>query len=550
MKLPLVHLLLASSIALSVAANEVSTRAHQSGDPEGPRIFADAGIYGVGQVIAILDTGLDWDGCYFSGLEDGVPPINTVTSTGELESANVDPTRRKVIAYDFLYSCDEYPGQFGCEEPGDPFAWDNQGHGTHAAASAAGDRLTPLLHDFGDAMATGAKLVIQDAGYIGGDNCSQRPGLRCPLRDLRDVLRQARDQGARIHSNSWGNRQGVPATAIPPTGNYTPGASEIDDFVHRHRDMVVVFNTGNAGSLGPSSISSPGSAKNTIQVGGFEWKFGLAVLTGYSGYGPTRDGRIKPEVVGPSLTLAGDTDFDVRTFNCDHSYQGGTSWASPTIAGVVALIREYFERGFYPTGAPDPGSVRTPSAALVRAILVASARAVSHQDGSPVPVPAEPVPSYRQGWGYPVLADALPLGDGPRSLYVLDEEDLELAEGGSHRVRIRVAGGGRARAVLAWTDPPGASSEDATTPKLVNDLDLLAAVDGGVLHGNESLHPGHPDRLNNIEVVTLTPEVDTTVLITVSAERIAVGGSQSAALVLVGDFEIAPEPRRRGVRRR
>src|SRR5437016_2637647 len=255
-------------IAGAASANEISVRSLQSGDQFGGTPIHDHGIHGENQVIAVLDTGLDINSCYFVEPDGSAPPVNTGTPSGGLQWQNVNPSRRKVIAYDFLYSCDQFPGAFGCDDPSNQDAYDNQDHGTHAAAAAAGDRLPAIVHDYADSIAPGAKLVIQDAGYIGGDNCSQRPGIGCPV-NLTPILDQAYKQGARIHSNSWGDRQGVAPPANPPTANYSLAARDVDAFVYSHPDMLVVFNTGNSSSSLPapaSSLSAPGCAKNTLQV--------------------------------------------------------------------------------------------------------------------------------------------------------------------------------------------------------------------------------------------------------------------------------------------
>ncbi|MEA2488991.1 MAG: hypothetical protein QOH21_783, partial [Acidobacteriota bacterium] len=231
-------------ISLTASANEVSYRSLQSGWGSVATPLHDRGLHGEGQVIAILDTGLAYDSCYFAEPDGTPPPFNTGSAAGGLDWENVDTSRRKVIAYDFLYSCDQFPNAKGCETPGEAGALDNQGHGTHAASSAVADTGEPIAHDYADAIATGAKLIVQDAGFIGGDNCSQRPGIGCPVK-LLPILEQAYRQGARIHSNSWGDRQGASPQGVPPTANYPAGARDIDAFVVSHPDFLVVFNTGN-----------------------------------------------------------------------------------------------------------------------------------------------------------------------------------------------------------------------------------------------------------------------------------------------------------------
>jgi hypothetical protein len=71
-----------------------------------------------------------------------------------------------------------------------------------------------------------------------------------------------------------------------------------------------------------------------------------------------------------------------------------------------------------------------------------------------------------------------------------------------------------------------------TTPQLVNDLDLRVTTTAGTSFGNGSA----PDRLNNVEVVSLDSQGSGIVSITVSAHDIGVGPRQSYALVITGDF--------------
>lgn len=513
-------------VAVTASANEVSYRSLQSGPNGSTTPLYDRGIHGEGQIIAVLDTGVDYDVCFFAEADGSRPPINT-----RFDQNNVNLNRRKIVAYDFLYSCDQYPGSRGCENPNDPAAYDNQGHGTHAAASAVGDRATPLVHDYGDAVATGAKLIVQDAGFIGGDNCSQLPGIGCPV-NLNPILEQAYRQGARIHSNSWGDRQGVPPPLSPPTANYPQSARDVDAFVWSHPDMLVIFNTGNNGGSGTapaSTVSAPGSAKNTLQVGGTRDanQFTDDILASYTLMGPTRDGRIKPDLVAAAYVIAGDAKVISRGGSCGITFQPGTSWSAPTMAGAAALVRQYYTDGFYPSGAARPADRFTPSAALLKATLIASARPAPFlMTSSSGPIATKPVPSYEQGFGFPVLDDALYFpGDG--SKLRVTEASLQPNETATYQFNVRP--GTPLKAVLVWTDPAGVP--------LVNDLDLrVADPAASAVWGNDRLHPGQADRLNNVEAVSILQPLTGTYTISVSANRLGSGTSQSYALVVTGDL--------------
>ena len=530
-------------MAVTASANEVSYRSLQSGSPTGPTPLHDRGIHGEGQLIAILDTGVDYNSCYFA--EATPPPVNTGTPSGGLEWQNIDLSRRKIVAYDFLYSCEQYPGRPGCDTPGAPGSLDNQGHGTQSAATAVGDKGAPLFHDFADAIAPGAKLIVQDGGYTGGDFCTQFPGVGCPAR-LTPVFEQAYRQGARIHSNSWGDRQG--SLVSPPTANYPQSAYDVDSFVWSHQDLLVVFNTGNLSSEVATplhSLSAPGSAKNTLQIGGTRMQATdddtLAVFTLF---GPARDGRIKPDLVAPARVLAGTLD---PNNSCRATRQSGTSWASPSAAGAAALVRQYYTDGFYPTGSATPANGFAPSAALLKATMIAAARAVPFR-GDVLQnrrVLALPVPSHEQGWGFPVLDDALFFPGDAAKLRIVDVPLASgLAEHETAHVVVNVKAGTPFRAVLVWTDPPGhIAGVSDTRPQLVNDLDLQVRTASATHLGNGAA----ADRLNNVEVVSLAEPLSGLYTISVNAHDLGFGERQSYALVITGDIS-SPPARTRAVR--
>jgi len=148
---------------------------------------------------------------------------------------------------------------------------------------------------------------------------------------------------------------------------------------------------------------------------------------------------------------------------------------------------------------------------------------------------AMPVPSIEQGWGFPVLDDALYF-PGDRSHLKIVEGDVSAGE--TDTLRLQVNGGTPLRAVLVWTDPPGNVNLGAT-PNLVNDLDLRIG----------SL-PSQPDRINNVEVINIAAPTSGTIAIDVTAAHLGFGSKQSYALVVTGDVSDAPAPRMRAVRAR
>ncbi|MGQ0713019.1 MAG: S8 family serine peptidase [Gemmatimonadaceae bacterium] len=128
-----------------------------------------------------------------------------------------------------------------------------------------------------------------------------------------------------------------------------------------------VFTTG---ATNRRLVGSPASAERVIAVGGYNaidrWEgfdgreyffvdgdvvYPLNELLLFSSPGPTRDGRLKPEIVAPGIALSAmsdDASFggDSRGVSPDsaHVVELGTSMASPHVAGAVALLLSVYQK--------------------------------------------------------------------------------------------------------------------------------------------------------------------------------------------------------------
>jgi subtilisin family serine protease len=496
-----------------VLLNDTTVWVGQSGLSAGMTtpVFA-RGIFGEGQVVGIIDTGIDADMCYFRDTVNGPPPRN------ECNGGTVtNPAQRKVLAVNFLWG-NECAGGIANNE------WDTQDHGTHVAGTVAGDNFATILgHDAGDGMAPGAKLVIQDGGYL-VDNCGDLPGIGCPVVDLNPLFQQAYTQGARLHTNSWGDQENA-----TPQNDYTTGSQDVDEFMWNHKDFQIFFAAGNSGP-GAASVGSPSTAKSAVSVGSTLRGTSANSMSGFSSCGPTDDGRIKPEVTVPgSSIVSANADNNVASDNCNTTGMSGTSMASPGAAGLSALIRQYYADGFHPSGAASAPDAFTPSAALVRATLVNSAQQMT------VP-PA--VPGNCQGWGRVLLDNALFFPGDARRLWVKDDA-IPFPNGSTGRnkvYRFTVGAGEPFKVTLAWTDFP---STPAAMPHLNNDLDLIVTGPGGVYYGNvfaggQSSTGGAPDRRNTLEQVLLATPTPGTYEVRVDDFNVP-NGPQPLAVVVTGN---------------
>jgi len=113
------------------------------------------------------------------------------------------------------------------------------------------------------------------------------------------------------------------------------------------------------GGNSSSTIDEPGNARDVITVGSFNTKavwdslsgeqnflatYPLGILSSFSSQGPTRDGRIKPDICAPgawiSAALSVDALWQGYLVNPDgvHTMELGTSMAAPHVSGAAALL--------------------------------------------------------------------------------------------------------------------------------------------------------------------------------------------------------------------
>jgi len=415
-------------------------------------------------------------------------------------------------------------------------ASDPDGHGTHVAGSVLGDGESSVLGVKIRGTAPQAKLVLQSVL----DSRGSLGGLPLDLHDLFEAPYTS--DGARVHTNSWGDVNG--------DGSYTQSCHELDDFAWKHRDCIILFAAGNDGTdrnangvVDQASVGAPGTAKNCITVGACESErpdFRLTYgqgwpndypaepiasdpvaddsdgMAAFSSRGPTKDGRIKPDLVAPGTAILSTRSRATRgkgwglSEDPAYMFEGGTSMATPLVAGCAAVVREYLV-------GQRPG--KSPSGALVKAMLINGAKNIG---GQYHPSEAATLPNISEGFGRVDLAATIgPFGSSKIQYW---DEDVALDSGEEQKFTVHVPSHASAvKVTLVWTDPPGET--------LQNDLDLVVRSGGKERHGNVRANSKKFDRRNNVEQVVL-PDVPsgTDVEIVVRAFRAAIH-PQTFALV-------------------
>jgi subtilisin family serine protease len=273
-------------------------------------------------------------------------------------------------------------------------------------------------------------------------------------------------------------------------------------------------------------------------------------LATFSSLGPAIDGRIKPDVAAPGYyVLSARAHESQSSFQCtpdnskDMTMQiqkmAGTSMATPTAASTATLVRDYFESGFYPKGISDDKSSLKPSSALVKAVMIDSAKPMNGYARITAAgtvmfnaLGSNAQRRFYEGHGLINLESTLYLKDvTTNKLFVKDHGSIVTDV--IHNYQFTVSEEGSLSVTVVWTDPPGTPSASIA---LVNDIDLEVVIADNIERGNSlDSSTGHvPDRLNNVEKVFInTIAAKSKVVVVVKGHNIP-KGPQEYALVISG----------------
>ena len=379
-------------------------------------------------------------------------------------------------------------------------------HGTHTSCTAVGDDGSGLDTDNLRGIAWAGNMVFDDI-----------PSFTDAA--MYATLSQHDGQGARVHTNSWGD---------DGTTSYNSLCRGIDRFSYDFEDNLVMFAVTNL-----SALKNPDNSKNLLAVGASQDTPNQGSHCS-GGVGPTVDGRRKPEIYlpgcGTTSALAGS--------GCGSTSLTGTSMASPAVTGCAALVRQYYTDGFYPSGLANVSDAITPTGALIKATLLNSTVDMTGISG---------YPSNLEGWGRVLLDDTLYFDGDAGALFADDVRNADgLSTGAFTEYTLNVLSGApRLKITLVWTDPP-ASASTGSGPAWINDLNLEVIGPGGtylgnVFSGGQSTTGGSADDRNNVEMVLLNAPAPGAYTVRIDGAAVNVG-TQGYALVASGDLSLGPAP--------
>lgn len=271
-------------------------------------------------------------------------------------------------------------------------------------------------------------------------------------------------------------------------------------------------------------------AKNIVTVGcvrdavsGGKRSLAGATMTTYSSWGPTDDGRVKPDLVAN-----GDLVYSCSALGNSSYYSlSGCSMSVAAASGSAILLTEYYGRLF-------PG--HNMLASTIKGLMINSADDLGTAG-----------PDYRNGWGMVnarVACEYLRRHAPFPELGILREDSLN-STNLSDSFSFVWTNSGPIKVTLCWTDPAGPDLVDLDdpTPVLVNDLDLRIVDPAGATNFPYVLSPTNPaaaattgdNVLDNVEQVCITsPSVAGEYVVTVTAHGTLTGGEQQYSLLIGG----------------
>ncbi|MEZ0541527.1 S8 family peptidase [Fibrella arboris] len=369
-------------------------------------------------------------------------------------------------------------------------------HATHMAGTLIAAGITPEARG----MAYGASLSVWDYANDIAELTTAAPNLLIsvhaygPLSGwVQNLERPGVDPN--LKWEWWGNTT-VSTTEDYLFGFYSTKARDIDKLLYANPSLLMVRSADNKrAETGPSAntpyflnntdqkstlprsrndsydvIPGEATAKNVLTVGAAEVSLDSdndptrLLVSPYSGWGPTDDGRIKPDLLGVGTgvfsTLAdGVTAYGTNT---------GTSMAAANVAGSLLLIQELYAR---------QTNGKFLRSATVKGLAIHTADRLNPDTG----------PDYRQGWGLLNTEAAADVLQNANQAHLISE--AALTQNQTWTTSVVAQGNEPLIVTLCWTDPEGTvspllpSSLNNRTPKLVHDLDLR------VIAGSQTVLP-------------------------------------------------------------
>lgn len=427
----------------------------------------------------------------------------------------------------------------------------NSDHATHVAGTMIASGVNPLAKgmSFGQ-----QELVAYDFSAHISEMMNEAPNLLVSNHSYGAIAGWSFNDG----QNRWEFHGQFGANEDYKLGYYSSETQMFDSIAYNAPYYLIVKSSGNkrnengpavgqpyyrfdaSGSMQPAGnrpagissndsydiIPTYGTAKNILTIGavnaipnGYNRKEDV-VMSSFSSWGYTDDGRIKPDVVANGVGLLSS----VATSDNAYSTFSGTSMASPNAAGSLLLLQEYH--------AQLHGGTFMRAATLKGLVIHTADEAGSF-----------PGPDYQFGWGLINMKKAADVLTANNTTSIIQENVLN--DGGTFSLPVVASGSGKIVATLSWTDPKGtvdAPTVNNPAAKLVNDLDIVIRK-GATVYQPWILNPTIPSAQattgdnvrDNVEKVELEDVIPgETYTIEIKHKNTLARGSQAYSLIASG----------------
>ena len=277
---------------------------------------------------------------------------------------------------------------------------------------------------------------------------------------------------------------------------------------------------------GPYDCLEPKSvAKNILTIGAVEHLAGNytgpndVVMSDFSSWGPTDDGRIKPDLSAIGVDVFSALSGGVSVYGL----LSGTSMSAPNVTGSLALLQEYHAQLY---------SGNYMRSATIKALAIHTVNEAG----------ANPGPDYEYGWGLLAVdkaANIITRNDGDN--YMIKE--LNLIENDSIVFKVNADGSAPLVATICWTDLPGSPAPISLNPTrlmLVNDLDMRIYDENDNVFLPWILNPANPSAAatkgdnfrDNVEKIEITAIAAGEYTIVIKHKNELRNGNQNFSLVV------------------
>ncbi|ANF50628.1 hypothetical protein A0O34_08875 [Chryseobacterium glaciei] len=296
------------------------------------------------------------------------------------------------------------------------------------------------------------------------------------MNDVSEMLSEAYNgsNGILVANNSYGFDPMYLQTY--QFGKYNVTAQSWDNLMYLKPYLQIVKAAGNSREIDPSIVpqvsakngydllEGAGIAKNVLVVASAKKNANMNSdeafdVSSFSSYGPTDDGRIKPDICAPGENIYSS----IETYDAAYGTYRGTSSATAVVSGIITLLQQYY-KSVSPTQSYMLSST-------VRALLAHTANDKGSEG-----------PDYIYGWG---LADAKRASEaiynniegtinGEKKSTLIKEVNLN--QGNKYTLYVVPYETSQPlSATISWTDPQGNlvnNVVDLNNPNVINDLDL------------------------------------------------------------------------------